>query len=137
VNTFSKNIEFSVPLPMLFETFFDPGRLSALAGSPCMIEKKVGGKIALFGDQVEGQVVELKDKESFVWKWRFKGWPEGHFSKVSMQFKADGGSTILSLQHKDIPSHDYQRTTEGWERFFWSAMKRIFGWAYRYSKKNK
>ena len=42
--------------------------------------------------------------KKIVQKWRFKTWPEGHHSTVTIELSDEGDSTELSLKQNGIPS---------------------------------
>lgn len=43
-----------------------------------------GGQFSLFGGNIMGEFVELVPGKKIVQKWRFKQWPDGHFSTVTI-----------------------------------------------------
>lgn len=48
------------------------------------MEAEKGGKFALFGGNVTGEFKELVPGKKIVQYWRYKQWPEQHFSEVTM-----------------------------------------------------
>jgi activator of HSP90 ATPase len=65
--------------------------------------------------------------KKIVQKWRYKTWPEAHHSIVTILLTDKGDSTELRLTQKGIPSSEIETTKEGWQRHFWEAIKRTFG----------
>jgi len=63
--------------------------------------------------------------------WRFQSWPAGHFSTVTYEFHPNSDECRLVLKQTGIPSDDFERTKEGWEKFIWSRIKVMFGWHYK------
>lgn len=43
-----------------------------------------GGRFSLFGDNITGEFEELIPGKKIVQKWRFKQWPAGHLSTVTL-----------------------------------------------------
>ncbi|RXG50997.1 Activator of 90 kDa heat shock protein ATPase-like protein 1 [Armadillidium vulgare] len=86
-----------------------------------------GGKFELFGGNVSGEFVELVPNEKIVQKWRFKSWPSGHFSVVVLTLNQGDDSTRLDLQQTGVPVSDIERTKQGWQNYYWDAIKRTFG----------
>lgn len=62
-----------------------------------------------------------------VQKWRFKEWPEGHFSTVEINISEKKGKTLLTLVQKGVPIDDATRTEDGWRRNVWGRGKMMFG----------
>jgi activator of HSP90 ATPase len=91
------------------------------------IEPKVGGKFHMFGGNVHGKILELDPPKKIVQDWRFKHWPEGHFSKVTFTIEEKQDSTKVKVHQSGVPASDQEKTREGWDQFYWDAMKRTFG----------
>jgi len=129
--TFTQKLTFEVPPHILYETLLDPNRVAAFTGGPCKVDNKVGSEFFLFDGAVQGTQVELIPSKKIVQKWRFKTWPENHYSTVTFSFDNDGSATLLTLSQKEIPSSDYDRTCDGWDTFFWQRIRGLFGWSYK------
>lgn len=46
-----------------------------------------GGKFELFGGNITGTFEELEPGKKIVQKWRYKQWPEGHYSTVTLDIE--------------------------------------------------
>ena len=64
-------------------------------------------------------------------RWRFQSWPEGHYSDVTLAFEEKEDCTQLELTQKSVPASDYERTKDGWSRYYWDAIKVRFGFGSR------
>jgi activator of HSP90 ATPase len=129
--TYEVRIRFNVPTHILYETFFDSGRISAFTASPAQISRDLGSTFNMFRGAVTGSNVEVDLNKKIVQKWRFQSWPENHFSELTMNFDNEDGTTVLHLVQRGIPDSDFERTVQGWEQNFWQRMKAIFGWEYK------
>lgn len=56
----------------------------AFTRSDVKLEPIEGGKFELFGGNIIGKFDELVPGKKIVKKWRYKQWPEGHFSSVTI-----------------------------------------------------
>jgi len=66
-------------------------------------------------------------------RWRFKSWPEGHHSKVTLELEQKADGTELRLKQTGIPETSYDQTREGWQSYYWKSIKQTFGYgAYFY-----
>lgn len=59
--------------------------------------------------------------------WRYKQWPDEHYSVVTLEFREKEDCTELLLNQTGIPHNFLENTEEGWRRFYWNAIKQTFG----------
>lgn len=110
----------------VFEALMDSGKHSLLTGDKAIISRKVGGKFTAYGDYIEGKNLEIVKDRKIVQSWRASDWPEGHYSKVTFEFKALGGKTRLSFTQEDVPAGQFNEIKKGWIDFYWKPMKAMF-----------
>jgi len=118
---------FKCPPVELFNVLTQPELLRAFTNAEARVDTSVGGKFSLLGGHVTGEFTELIANKKIVQKWRYKTWPEAHYSTVTILLTDKGDSTDLRLTQKGIPSSEVETTKEGWQRHFWEAIKRTFG----------
>jgi len=121
------NVAFKCRSSELYNALTIPEMVQAFTQSAAKLDVKVGGKFELFEGNIQGSFVELVENEKIVQLWRFKSWPSGHHSKVTFSIKQTEDETKLELEQKDIPANEYDKTREGWNRYYWEAIKRTFG----------
>jgi len=111
--------------------------MSSYTRVPAVIDAKVGGKFKLFDGSIEGEFTELKPYSKIVEKWRFKEWPEDHYSIVQIDLTAPTDSTCrLSLHQTGVPLRDRYgngdvpaKVRQGWEQFFWDRIRKVLGFS--------
>lgn len=88
-----------------------------------------GASFTLYDGNVKATIQSLKPDEELVMKWRLDkdGWPQDHYSQVTITLKQDGPSVNLSLEQKQVPSTRVEQTTKGWKNFYFNAMKQTLG----------
>lgn len=59
----------------------------AFTRGPAQLQAEKDGKFELFGGNIIGTFAELIPGQKIVQKWRYKQWPAGHFSKVTMKIE--------------------------------------------------
>jgi activator of HSP90 ATPase len=91
------------------------------------IDPQVGGTFEMFGGNVHGKILELQEPTKIVQEWRFRSWPDGIFSRVIFEIHQNEDSTEITVNQTGVPKSDLERTKEGWEKYYWDAMKRTFG----------
>ncbi|XP_013774102.1 activator of 90 kDa heat shock protein ATPase homolog 1-like [Limulus polyphemus] len=101
--------------------------VQAFTQGPCQLELTEGGKFSLFDGNVHGIFVELIPNKKIVQKWRFKTWPSGHYSDVTLEITEKEDSTEVKLTQKGVPRNELEQTREGWKNYYWQSMKRVFG----------
>lgn len=101
--------------------------VQAFTQGECVLESSEGGKFELFDGNVQGYFVELQPFRRIVLKWRFKSWPNDHFSDVVLNFVENIDCTVVSLFQSGIPKEELENTKEGWKRYYWNSMRRSLG----------
>jgi len=126
--TIKMKSKFDAPPHEVFNAHFDAPRLSVCTGSPCDIKSVEGSTFAMYGGQVQGKVVKIESTKKFIQQWRFRNWPEGHFSTVTMEFTAENYGTLLTMTQTGVPSEDSDRVKEGWNDNLWRRLKSMCNW---------
>lgn len=126
-------LEWDVPAQPLFESFVDPGRIQAYTGAPASVSAAVDAPLSFYGGAVQGKVVKVDPNRHLQLQWRNESWPSNHFSTVDLTFMAleGGGRTRLTLKQTRVPRAELERTRGGWENYFWSRLRGLFGWNYK------
>jgi len=110
-----------------FNALTRPEMFAAFTHGSGKIDPKVGGLFEMFGGNVHGKILEMREPEVIVQEWRLKEWPDGHFSKVTYTIAEKEDSTKITIDQTGVPKSALDKTKEGWERYYWDAMKRTFG----------
>ncbi|XP_030069956.1 activator of 90 kDa heat shock protein ATPase homolog 1 [Microcaecilia unicolor] len=115
----------------LYRVFTVPELVQAFTHSPAVIDASKGGKFQLLNGSVCGEFLELDPEKQIVMKWRFKSWPPEHHATISLTFIDKDGETELNLAGKGVPAKEEDRTREGWQRYYFDAIKQTFGYGAR------
>jgi len=86
-----------------------------------------GGTFELLGGNITGKYIEVLPFTKIVQEWRLKSWPAGVTSQVTITIKQTKEDTKISIKQKGVPSKEVESTREGWQRYYFHAMKRSFG----------
>ncbi|XP_043275574.1 activator of 90 kDa heat shock protein ATPase homolog 1 [Venturia canescens] len=103
--------------------------VQAFTRGPVKLEAKKDGKFEFFGGNVHGEFVELSPTK-IVQRWRCKQWPAGHFSDVTIDISEKNDHTEVNIIQTGVPVSEEDTTKENWERYYWDAIKRTFGFGY-------
>lgn len=55
----------------------------------------------------------------------------GHASTVTLNFVDRGNETELTVEARGVPSNEEERMKEGWQRYYFDAIKQTFGYGAR------
>jgi len=86
-----------------------------------------GGTFELLGGNITGKYVEVLPFTKIVQEWRLKSWPAGVTSHVTITIKQTKEDTKIAIKQKGVPAKEVESTREGWQRYYFHAMKRSFG----------
>ncbi|KAJ9582485.1 hypothetical protein L9F63_003178 [Diploptera punctata] len=101
--------------------------VQAFTHGPVKLEPKKDGKFELFGGNVHGSFIELIPSTKIVQHWRFKRWPAEHYSTVTFKIEQKDDHTEVKVVQTSVPQSEADSTKENWDRYYWEAMKRTFG----------
>jgi len=131
VTTLTESTEFRTTAAELYATFTDPGRITAFTRSkPLLFEgPQPGGKFELFGGNVTGSFVELKEPTSIIQKWRLAQWPAGHFSTLKIAFVQDNVDHVTNMNTtwEGVPVGQEEVTKRNWGEYYIRSIKTTFG----------
>lgn len=101
--------------------------VTAFTRGPVKLELFKGGKFEMFGGNITGIFEELVPNSKIVQQWRYKQWPAGHYSLVTIDINEKDDHTEVKVVQAGIPKSETDVTKENWERYYWESMKRTFG----------
>lgn len=125
------NLEFIEKFQCTGEEFYNAMTVTemvqAFTHGPVKLEAQNGGKFELFGGNICGVFVELVPNKKIVQRWRFKRWPAEHYSSVTFNIDQKEDHTEVKVVQAGVPQSEADSTKENWDRYYWEAMKRTFG----------
>ena len=122
-------IRQSVVLPAtgkrLFEMFVSPELHGAFTGLPVTIGDEPGAAFSAFDGALSGTILETVKPTLLVQSWRSVSFKETDpDSTLILQFdNHDEQSGIVNLIHLDVPEHDFEGVTNGWEKYYWTPWR--------------
>lgn len=84
-------------------------------------------RFTLFNGNISGKFLELVPPTKIEMLWRYKQWPSGHFSNVTIDIDQKQGYTSVTLTQTGVPKDEAETTKTNWERYYWNSMKQTFG----------
>ncbi len=92
-------------------------------GRAADISKEVGGRVSLFGGDIEALNIELKPGKRVVQAWRSKAWPDGVYSVVKFELVPAGKGTKLIFDQSGHPEDAQAMLEGGWRKMYWEPMQ--------------
>lgn len=78
--------------------------VSAFTNSSVSFKPEKGSKFELFSGNVCCEFIDLDENKKIVQKWRFRSWPEGHFSQVTLNFIQEEDCSKVTLEQTGVPA---------------------------------
>ncbi|KPJ03759.1 PREDICTED: activator of 90 kDa heat shock protein ATPase homolog 1 [Papilio xuthus] len=127
----TKTIELTETFQCRAEEFYNAmtriEMVTAFTQGHVKMDPEKGGKFALFGGNVTGEFKELVPGKKIVQYWRYKQWPEQHFSEVTFTIDEKDDHTLVTLKQELVPAAEVEQTEENWKRYYFNSIKRAFG----------
>ncbi len=124
-NPIRQEIAFTANPKRLYAALLDAKQFSAFTGgAPAEISRDPGGTFAMFGGRIVGRNIELVPDQRIVQAWRAAAWPEGVYSIVRFELKADGPGATLTLEHVGYPEGNEDHLAAGWHKMYWEPLKK-------------
>lgn len=120
-NVIRQTVTFDVPSVSLFEMYLDPVQHEAITGHPVMISREPGSEFRAFDGALTGTMLTVVAPLLIVQSWRSLHFrDEDPDSTLILSFPAMPKGGRIDLVHVDVPDHDLQGVTEGWEKHYWT-----------------
>jgi activator of HSP90 ATPase len=109
----------------LYAMYLDPARHAAITGAPVIISPEPGSLFRAFEDRLSGTMLSAIPSRLVVQSWRSLHFnPDDPDSTLILAFVPEGKDGRIDLVHIDVPAHDYEGVTQGWETHYWEPWRR-------------
>jgi activator of HSP90 ATPase len=120
--------EFKCSVDELYRALTDKEMVRAFTQNMAQLDAEKGGRFVMFNGNVSGEFTELVLNKKIEMRWRFKTWPDEHYSNVTIDLTQKDDGTELRLTQTGVPTSEYDRTKEGWQNYYWKSIKQTFGY---------
>ena len=107
----------------IYDALMDARRHSEFTGDKAAIDARVGGRFTAYGDYISGEFLEIVPGKKIVQRWRASDWPEGAWSKATIELKEKRGATTLRFTQEGIPEEFAEDIAQGWHDFYWDKLR--------------
>lgn len=126
--TIIQKIEFKASPHEIYEALMDEKKHAKFTGAKAKISREVGGKFEIYDAGINGKNIELIPDQKIVQDWHCEteGWPEGHYSRLTISLKKSTNGAMLEIIQTGVPEESYDDISSGWAEYYWEPMKKMF-----------
>lgn len=119
-----QSTKLPAPGEKLFEMYLSADAHSGFTGSPVTIGDSAGAPFEAFDGMLSGSILEVVKPTLIVQSWRSVNFVESDpDSTLILSFSTIGDEGQIDMIHLDVPVHDYEGVTKGWEKFYWTPWR--------------
>lgn len=113
----------------LFNALTQKEMIQIFTGGPAVMSDQAekGGEFQYLGGNITGKFLEVVPFTRIVQEWRLKSWPAGIMSQVEITIQQTKEDTKIVIHQRGVPVKEVENTRHGWQRYYFEAMKRTFG----------
>lgn len=115
-------VTFDAPAARVYGALMNSAEHAEFTGWPAQIGSEEGEIFSIFGGRIIGRHLQLVPDRRIVQAWRGTHWPEGVFSIVRIELRADGDQTHLVLDHDAVPAEHAARVDRHWKTRYWEVL---------------
>jgi uncharacterized protein YndB with AHSA1/START domain len=115
------SIRIDAPPERVYEHFVNPEAMVRWMGESAVLEPRPDGRfeVDVQGAPVRGRYLELEPPSHLLISFGYAAsdsLPPGA-STVEVRLTADGGGTLVELEHRDLPDEDAAGHVRGWDHY--------------------
>ncbi len=120
-----QSVVLPAPGERLFDMFVSADLHGAFTGSPVTIDEKPGSPFTAFDGALSGTMLETVRPVVVVLSWRSVNFQESDpDSTLILHFNDHDGGGVVDLIHLDVPDHDFEGVTNGWQSYYWTPWRK-------------
>ncbi|PLX14575.1 MAG: ATPase [Marinilabiliales bacterium] len=105
----------------VFMALTNPFTIELWSGYKAIMDANVGTEFSLWEGDISGQNIEIIENKKIVQEWYFGEQEEK--SIVTMNIFENKKGSQVELKHTNIPDEDYDNIIEGWNEYYFGALK--------------
>ncbi len=111
----------------IYEAWLDSLGHSEMTGGEANMSDEVGAEVSAWDGYISGRNLELIPAERIVQSWRTTEFADEHEdSVISIVLTEIGGSTLLTLEHSNVPDNQRSYEEGGWQSNYFEPMVAYF-----------
>jgi len=127
-NVIRQTVVLPASAETLFDMYLDPAAHQAITGAPVDIGDERGSEFKAFDGALTGTILEVLKPRLIIQSWRSKVFKvEDSDSTLILSFTPESDEGRIDLIHLDVPDHDFDGVTQGWEKYYWAPWRAYLG----------
>lgn len=115
-----QRVEFNVAPARLFNLYLDSRQHSAATHAKAVVHRKVGSKFSAFDGVITGTLLAMVPNRMIVQSWRARHWKKTDLDSILvLTFSKTKNGAQIDLVHANVPEHDHDGVSRGWEKYYW------------------
>jgi len=108
----------------VYTALTNPFTIELWTGYPAVMDENIGTEFSLWEGDIVGKNLEIEKNKKIVQQWYFGDQSEE--SIVTIKLFPDKKGTQVELIHKNIPDEDFENIKEGWNEYYFGAIKEFY-----------
>jgi uncharacterized protein YndB with AHSA1/START domain len=108
----------------VFSAITNPFTIELWSGYPARMEPREGTEFSIFDGDIAGRNIKVVENQQLIQEWYFGDSPEE--SIVTIHLTPHQLGTKVTLEHTNIPDEEAEDLEEGWNVYYWGAIKEFF-----------
>ncbi|MBU8893088.1 MAG: SRPBCC domain-containing protein [Bacteroidales bacterium] len=108
----------------VYASLTNPFTIELWSGYPAVMDENSGTEFSLWEGDITGKNIDIIKNKKIVQEWYFGEQPEQSIVTINLFENKKG--TQVELNHKNIPDEDFDNIKEGWNDFYFGAIKAFF-----------
>jgi len=122
MSVIKKSYRIAAPSGLVFLALTNKDYIEEWSGDAAEIKAKPGGEFSLWDGAIVGKFTSISDTE-ISQDWKEEDWDA--YSKVVFRIHAKGDSTVLEMEHTDVPEDKVESIDEGWDDYYLLPLKEL------------
>jgi activator of HSP90 ATPase len=124
MKTYKKTFRINTEPSDVYSALTNPYTIELWSGYPAKMSTEPGSEFSLWEGDITGMNLEFIQDRKVVQEWYFGDQAEK--SIVTITIKPEGGSSVVTVEHTNIPDDEYDGFAEGWKEYYFDAITNFF-----------
>ncbi len=124
MKTFKKTFRINAEPSDVYAALTNPVTIELWSGYPAQMSTEPGTEFSLWEGDITGRNIEFVENRKVVQEWYFGDQTEK--SIVTILISPEGGSSLVTVEHTNIPDEEFPGIAEGWREYYISAIIGFF-----------
>ena len=124
MKTFKKTYRINAEPADIYAALTNPYTIELWTGYKAVMSEEPGSEFSLWEGDIEGKNLEFIKDKKVVQEWYFGD--QNEKSIVTITIKSENTNSVISVEHTNIPDDEYDGIAEGWDEYYFGAIRTFF-----------